>query len=363
MAIVDQALPHIAKISPYIPGKPVSELQRELGLSRVTKLASNENPLGVSAKVEQAAKLALKTLGRYPDGNAFYLRAAIAEFTGRTMPEVMVGNGSNELLEFVGRVFAGPGDEVIFSQYAFAVYAITAQIVGATPIQVTAKAYGHDLDAMAAAITSKTKLIYLANPNNPTGSFFSADALTAFMQKVPANVVVVYDEAYLEYVERDDAPSGLALLDQYPNVIVTRTFSKAYGLAALRVGYLLAHPDVVSLLSRIRAPFNVNELSQVCAVAALADQDFVAASVVLNKQERNKVVTAVTQMGYTSLPSEANFVCVNMGSKAANINQQLLNLGVIVRPVANYGMADFLRISIGTEAENQHLITALAQVK
>lgn len=363
MAIVDQALSHIAKISPYIPGKPVSELQRELGLSRVTKLASNENPLGVSAKVEQAAQAALKNLGRYPDGNAYYLRAAIAEFTGRSMPEVMVGNGSNELLEFVGRVFAGPGDEIIFSQYAFAVYAITAQIVGATPVQVPAKDYGHDLAAMAAAITPKTKVIYLANPNNPTGSFFSADALRAFMQQVPANVVVVYDEAYLEYVERDDAPSGLDLLDQYPNVIVTRTFSKAYGLAALRVGYLLAHPDVVSLLNRIRAPFNVNELSQVCAVAALADQGFVAASVALNKQERSKVVAALTEMGYTPLPSEGNFVCVNMGPNAASINQQLLQLGVIVRPVANYGMADFLRISIGTEAENQHLITALAQVK
>ncbi|AHF01212.1 histidinol-phosphate aminotransferase [Thiomicrospira aerophila AL3] len=362
MAIVDQALPHVANISPYIPGKPVSELQRELGLSRVTKLASNENPLGVSQRVEQAAQAALKTLGRYPDGNAYYLRSAIAEFTQRTMAEVMVGNGSNELLEFVGRVFAGPGDEIIFSQYAFAVYGITAQIVGATPVQVPAKDYGHDLAAMAAAITPKTKIIYLANPNNPTGSFFNAQALDAFMQQVPAHVVVVYDEAYLEYVERDDAPSGLALLDNYPNVIVTRTFSKAYGLAALRVGYLLAQPEVVGLLNRIRAPFNVNELSQVCAVAALGDQDFVSASVALNKQERSKVITALTQMGYQPLPSEGNFVCVNMGPNAASINQQLLQLGVIVRPVANYGMADFLRISIGTEAENAHLLSALAQV-
>lgn len=362
MAIVDQALPHVANISPYIPGKPVSELQRELGLSRVTKLASNENPLGVSQQVEQAAQAALKTLGRYPDGNAYYLRSAIAEFTQRTMAEVMVGNGSNELLEFVGRVFAGPGDEIIFSQYAFAVYGITAQIVGATPVQVPAKDYGHDLAAMAAAITPKTKIIYLANPNNPTGSFFNAQALDTFMQQVPAHVVVVYDEAYLEYVERDDAPSGLALLDSYPNVIVTRTFSKAYGLAALRVGYLLAQPEVVGLLNRIRAPFNVNELSQVCAVAALNDQDFVSASVALNKQERTKVITALTQMGYQPLPSEGNFVCVNMGPNAASINQQLLQLGVIVRPVANYGMADFLRISIGNEAENAHLLSALEQV-
>ncbi|SFR49818.1 histidinol-phosphate transaminase [Thiomicrospira sp. ALE5] len=362
MAIVDQALPHITNISPYIPGKPVSELQRELGLSQITKLASNENPLGVSTKVEKAAQAALKTLGRYPDGNAYYLRSAIAEFTQRALDEVMVGNGSNELLEFVGRVFAGPGDEIIFSQYAFAVYAITAQIVGATPVQVPAKDYGHDLDAMAAAITSKTKVIYLANPNNPTGSFFNAQALDAFMHKVPANVVVVYDEAYLEYVERDDAPSGLELLNAYPNVIVTRTFSKAYGLAALRVGYLLAQSEVVGLLNRVRAPFNVNELSQVCAVAALGDQDFVTASVALNKQERAKVEAAISQMGYHPLPSEGNFICVDMGTDAANINQQLLKLGVIVRPVSNYGMANFLRISIGTEAENAHLISALAQV-
>lgn len=362
MTITSQALAHVANISPYVPGKPVSELQRELGLTHITKLASNENPLGVSEKVTQAAQAALKDLGRYPDGNAFYLRSAIAEFTGRDITEVMVGNGSNELLEFVGRVFAGPGDEIIFSQYAFAVYGITAQIVGATPVEVAAKDYGHDLDAMAKAITPKTKVIYLANPNNPTGSFFSADQLHAFMAKVPKSVVVVYDEAYLEYVERDDAPSGLALLDAYPNSIVTRTFSKAYGLAALRVGYLLAHADVVGLLNRIRAPFNVNTLSQVCAVAALADQDFVNASVALNTTERTKMVDHLTRMGFEPLASEGNFICVDMKTHAATLHQQLLHLGVIVRPVANYGLANFLRISIGTPEENQHLITALSQV-
>lgn len=357
-----QILPQIQTIKPYVPGKPVSELQRELGLSHVTKLASNENPLGASEKVLAAMEIAFKDIGRYPDGNGFYLRSALAEFNQVALNQVSIGNGSNELLELVGRVFAGPGDEIIYSQYGFAVYPITAQIVGATGIEVAASNYGHDLAAMAKAVTDRTKLIYVANPNNPTGTCFGRDEWEAFIQSIPSHVMVVLDEAYLEYVDQVDYPSGLNYLAHYPNLILSRTFSKAYGLASLRVGYMLASEEVTSYINRLRAPFNVNHYAQVATVAALHDQQFVQQSVELNRQGKKQMIKALEDAGLDYIPSQGNFICVKFGLDAAEINQRFLQQGVILRPVANYGLTEFLRVSIGTHQENQHFIDALSKV-
>lgn len=357
-----QIQPQIQSIKPYIPGKPVSELQRELGLSHITKLASNENPLGASERALAALEIALKDVGRYPDGNGYYLRSTLAEMNEVELNQVMIGNGSNELLELIGRVFAGPGDEIIFSQYGFAVYPITAQIVGATPVEVAAKDYGHDLTAMANAVSERTKIIYLANPNNPTGTCFGKEAWEAFIQSIPERVIVVLDEAYLEYVDQSDYPNGLAYLNQYPNLVLSRTFSKAYGLASLRVGYMLASEEIISYVNRLRAPFNVNHFAQVAAVAALQDQQFVQQTVELNRQGMKQLVKALSEFNLTIIPSQGNFICVNFGARAAEVNQGLLQQGVIVRPVANYGLVDFLRVSIGNQNENQHFVDALAKV-
>ncbi|MFA6698822.1 MAG: histidinol-phosphate transaminase [Thiomicrospira sp.] len=354
--------PQIQHIQPYIPGKPISDLQRELGLTHISKLASNENPLGASPKVMAAVSDALKEVARYPDGNAYMVRNAISAFLDVPMSQVAVGNGSNELLELIGRVFAGPGDEIIYSQYGFAVYPITAQIVGAKAVEVPAKEYGHDLVAMAAAVTAKTKLIYVANPNNPTGTLFGRDEWETFMAKIPSQVIVVLDEAYLEYVERADYANGLDYLSQYPNLVLSRTFSKAYGLASLRVGYMVACEEIISYINRLRAPFNVSHLAQVAAATALQDQDFVQQSVELNRAGMQQICQALTQMGIAFIPSEGNFVCVQFGADAMGLNQRLLQQGVIVRPVANYGLTEFLRVSIGSAQENQHFIDALQRV-
>lgn len=357
-----QIQPQIQQIQPYTPGKPISELQRELGLTHISKLASNENPLGASPKVLAAIEQALKDIGRYPDGNAFFLRHVLSEFLSVPMSQVAVGNGSNELLELIGRVFAGPGDEIIYSQYGFAVYPITAQIVGAKAVEVPAKDYGHDLAAMAAAVTAKTKLIYVANPNNPTGTLFGRDEWEAFMAKIPSQVIVVLDEAYLEYVERADYANGMDYLSRYPNLVLSRTFSKAYGLASLRVGYMVASEEIISYINRLRAPFNVNHLAQVAAATALKDQDFVQQTVALNRAGKQQICQALAQMNISFIPSEGNFVCVQFGHDAMALNQRLLKQGVIVRPVANYGLTEFLRVSIGNHQENQHFIDALHRV-
>lgn len=363
MALFQQQLQsQIQSIQPYTPGKPVSELQRELGLSHVTKLASNENPLGASPKALSAMEIALKDIARYPDGNGFYLRQTLADFLKLELNQVAIGNGSNELLELVGRVFAGPGDEIIYSQYGFAVYPITAQIVGATGVEVAAKDYGHDLAAMAAAVTERTKIIYVANPNNPTGTCFGREAWQTFIDAIPQRVIVVLDEAYLEYVESTDYPNGIDYLADYPNLILSRTFSKAYGLASLRVGYMVANEEIISYINRVRAPFNVNHFAQVAAVAALSDQQFVQQSVEINRQGKQQLSEALSKRKLTFIHSEGNFLCVNFGARAAEINIKLLHQGVIVRPVANYGLTDFLRVSIGSHAENQHFINALDQV-
>lgn len=358
----DQVQPQILDIHPYVPGKPVSELQRELGLTRISKLASNENPLGTSAKVLAAVQSALSDMARYPDGAAYEAKAAIARFLQVKSSQVALGNGSNELLELVARVFAGPEDEVVYSQYGFAVYPISAQVVGAKGVEVPAKGWAHDLPAMLAAVTSKTKIIYIANPNNPTGTVFGKSEWEAFISRVPKNVVVVLDEAYLEYCGHDDYPNGLDYIDLYPNLLISRTFSKAYGLAALRLGYMVGCEEIIQYINQLRAPFNVNHYAQVAVIEALDDQEFVKQSVVLNQAGMQQIVKALHSLGVETIPSSGNFVCAHFGQRAAQVNRALLQKGVIVRPLNGYGMTQTLRISIGTTDENQHFIDALSSI-
>jgi len=357
-----QILPQIANIKPYVPGKPISELQRELNLSRISKLASNENPLGCSPKVKTSIQGLLADISRYPDGSAFELKKALATHLKIKNTQISIGNGSNELLELIARVFAAKGDEIIFSQYAFAVYPISAQVVGATSVCVPAINWGHDLLSMVKSVTEKTKIIYIANPNNPTGTLIRKADWETFISKVPKHVMVVLDEAYFEYVAKDASINGLDYLDEYPNLIVSRTFSKAYGLASLRVGYLAACEEIIGYIEKIRTPFNVSQFAQVSAISALEDIHFVKEVVQLNNQGMEQLTEFFKEKSLPFIPSFGNFVCVNVGENAKEINQQLLEFGVIVRPVNNYGMDNYLRVSIGTKTENSHFIEAMNKI-
>ncbi len=352
----------VQTLVPYQAGKPISELERELGLTHIIKLASNENPLGPSEKVTQAIKDNIAELSRYPDGNGFALKAALAEKYAVASEQITLGNGSNEILELLARTFLTPEHEVIFSQHAFAVYPIVTQSVGAIAKVIPAVNYGHDLTAMLAAITDKTRLIFIANPNNPTGTYLTADALNSFLAAVPEQCVCVLDEAYYEYVAEADYPDSVAWLEKYPNLIITRTFSKAYGLAGLRIGYGLSSPAMADLLNRVRQPFNNNALALVAAEAALNDSDYLQATIALNKTGMQQLITAFDEMGLAWIPSVGNFIAVDLKREAASINTALLQKGVIVRPVANYELPNHLRISIGTAAENNLFIEALKAV-
>lgn len=361
------ALPGVQALHPYQPGKPIEELQREYGVSDVVKLASNENPLGPSPKVQARLREEFADLARYPDGNGFALKQLLAQRHGVGMEQITLGNGSSDPLEFVVRVFVQPDDEVLFSAHAFAMYPIVTQAASAKAVVAPAKHWGHDLEAMAERITERTKVIFIANPNNPTGTWLGSDELDGFIASVPESVIVVVDEAYFDYaidpaLKAEDYPDTSTWLDRYPNLVVTRTFSKAYGLAGLRVGYSLSHPDIANLLNRIRPPFNVNSLALAAAEVALADQDHVARGVALNATEMSRVTQAVTDMRLSFIPSVGNFVCVEVGSDAAGVYDALLHEGVIVRPVANYGMPNHLRVTLGLEAENDRFLTALAKV-
>lgn len=358
------ALPGVQKLSPYVPGKPVEELAREFGLdpASIVKLASNENPLGPAPSVLQAVQRALPELTRYPDGNGFTLKQALSERFGFELSRITLGNGSNDVLELIGRAFAMPGVEVVFSQHAFAVYPIVTQAVGATAVQVPARNWGHDLPAMAAAITPATRLVFIANPNNPTGTWFERAEFEAFMASVPEHVLVVLDEAYTEYVEPGEALNGFDYIERYPNLIVCRTLSKAYGLAALRVGYCISHLQVADVLNRVRQPFNVNSLALAAAVAALADESYLAESRQLNRDGMRQLEQGLNELGLQWIPSRGNFIAVDLGRDAGPVYQGLLRAGVIVRPVAGYEMPNHLRVSIGLREENQRFLEALAGV-
>lgn len=349
-------------LTPYQPGKPVEELERELGISNIIKLASNENPLGASQKVIAALQSVMPELARYPDGNGFELKQAISQHLGVAPDTITLGNGSNDVLDLLARAYLEPQTEAIFSEYAFAVYPIAVQACGATAIVTPAVDYGHDLAAMAAAITDKTKMIFIANPNNPTGTWLSLDAIENFLAKVPESVLVVLDEAYFEYVEEPSYQSGIGLLERFPNLIVTRTFSKAYGLASLRVGYSVSNTQVANILNRVRSPFNVDTFALTAATAALADAEYLERSRTCNRAGLKQIEAGVQELGLSYIPSVGNFIVVHFGCNSMPIYQGLLHRGVIVRPLANYAMPESLRVTVGTAEENQRFLSALADV-
>ena len=356
----------VQALSPYQPGKPINELEREYGVSDIIKLASNENPLGPGNKVIDAIQSELADLSRYPDGNGFSLKQALAKKYSVATEQITLGNGSNDILEILTRAFVSPEHEVVFSQHAFAVYPIVTQAVGAKAVVVPAKDWGHDLEAMQKAITKNTRVIFIANPNNPTGTWLEEKELSVFLQKVPNNVLVVLDEAYFEFANSDPSavnyPDGITWVNDYPNLIVTRTFSKAYGIAGLRVGYSVSHPQVADVLNRVRQPFNVNSLALKAAEVALTDVEHLQAGIKLNAQGMQQLVSAFKAMDLAYIPSAGNFICVEVGGGAMKVYDDLLYEGVIVRPVANYEMPQYLRITIGTEKENERFITALKKV-
>ncbi|GLQ30762.1 histidinol-phosphate transaminase [Litoribrevibacter albus] len=362
--LVQNAVPGVAKLHPYQPGKPVDELARELGLNPddIVKLASNENPLGPSKRVLAAIEAELPELTRYPDGNGFELKQALSSRFDLKPNQITLGNGSNDVLDLIARAFLQPGTNAVFSQYAFAVYPISTQAVGADLNMVPAKDYGHDLSAMAKAINSQTRVVFLANPNNPTGTMFGRDEFRTFMTEVPGDVLVVLDEAYSEYVSDENYPDGIELLTDYSNLVVTRTFSKAYGLASLRVGWAASAPEIADLLNRVRQPFNVDSLALAAAKAALADVDYLEAGKKLNDQGLIQITEALDAKGLSYIPTKGNFIAVDFAQDTAAINQAFLEKGVILRPIANYGLPNHLRVSIGTQEENQRFITVLNEL-
>ena len=356
-------------LKPYEPGMPIEELQRKLGVANAVKLASNENPLGASPKVRQALVAAADSdLARYPDGSGFRLKQRLAALHGVDPSWITLGNGSNDILEFVARVWLGPGRAAMFSDHAFAVYPIVTQAQSAAAVIVpalgaeTAMPFGHDLDGFRRALRDDIAVIFVANPNNPTGTWLSPDALSDFIAAVPASTIVVLDEAYWDYMDPELRVDSEALLRAHPNLVVTRTFSKAYGLASLRIGYGLSHPEVADLLNRVRQPFNNNALALLAAEAALDDPDFVAETVRLCKAEIARLTPELERRSLRVLPSQANFITEDFGRDAAPIHQGLLERGVIVRPTASYRMPTCLRVSLGTVAENDRFLAALDEV-
>jgi histidinol-phosphate aminotransferase len=358
---------YVRAIAPYQPGKPITELARELGLDEraIVKLASNENPRGISPKALEAIRAALPELGRYPDG--FDLTQALSQRLGVTMQQIVLGNGSNDVLELAAMAFLAPGCSAVYSQHAFAVYPLATQARGAQSIVVPAKNFGHDLDAMLAAIRPDTHLVFIANPNNPTGTMLTAAELESFLRRAPKKVVVVVDEAYNEYLAPALRCPSIDWIASFPNLIVTRTFSKVYGLAGLRVGYAVCQPEIADLLNRVRQPFNVNNLAIAGAVAALTDHDFLRESFELNVTGMQQLLQGCKRLGISWIPSYANFITVeiprlNTQSQAGAVFQKLLRHGMIVRPLANYGMPDHLRVTVGLARENARFLEALEAV-
>jgi histidinol-phosphate aminotransferase len=350
----------IETLRPYVAGKPIEELARERGVNDAIKLASNENPLGPSPKVLEAVRAVLPQLHRYPDANAFELRSQLASALGTTPSELVFGNGSNELIELIARTFATPGEHVVFAEPAFVVYRMASLAQGVSFSAVPLVDYRHDLPAMAAAITAQTRIVFIANPNNPTGTHVSRSELQAFLSQVPPEVIVVLDEAYFEYATAADYPDGLQLRGLHERLIVLRTFSKAYGLAGLRLGYAVAPALLAGYLERVRAPFNANALAQVAACAALADTEHLRRCCELNETERERVRRGFVALGLKPVPSQANFICVELGRSAADVFDSLLNHGVITRVASPLTTA--LRISIGTAEENTRMLAAMERV-
>ena len=366
MDLCDLSPSYVRSIAPYQPGKPISELAREMGLDEagIVKLASNENPRGIGPRTRAAIDAALGEIARYPDGNGFELKQALARRYGVDMGAIVLGNGSNDVLELMALAFLGPGRAAVFSQHCFAVYPLATQARGARSIVVAAKDYGHDLEAMAKAIDDETYVVWIANPNNPTGTFAKGEQVEAFLRKVPERVLVVLDEAYNAYLAPELRADSVKWLKRHPNLVITRTFSKAYGLAGLRVGYALAHPSVADVMNRVRQPFNVNSLALVAATAALDDMEFVARSYAENLRGLKQLEEGARGLRLEFIPSYGNFITIRVaqgGKSAAEIYKRLLRRGVIVRPVGGgYGLPEHLRVTVGTAEENDKFLRALA---
>ncbi|MGQ0285969.1 histidinol-phosphate transaminase [Pasteurellaceae bacterium 22721_9_1] len=362
MSFLQLANKGVQSLSPYQAGKPIEELERELGISHIIKLASNENPFGLPDSAKAAIQTQLSYLTRYPDSNGFELKKVIAEKFNLQSNQITLGNGSNDLLELVAHTFASDQDEIIYSQYAFIVYPLVTKAINAIAKEVPAKNWGHDLSGFLAAISDNTKLIYIANPNNPTGNFLTEAELDAFLSKVRSNIIVVLDEAYTEFTAEHERVNSFALLKKYPNLVVLRTLSKAYGLAGLRVGYAVSHPEIADLFNRIRQPFNVNSLALAAASAVLKDDDFVNKVAENNHLEMQAYQDFCHKYGLDYISSKGNFITIDFKQPAQPIYEALLREGVIVRPIAGYGMPHHLRISIGLPEENQRFFNALIKV-
>ena len=360
MSFCDLALPCVTKLHPYVPGKPIEELERQYGVTNIVKLASNENPLGPSPKVVAAIQAATAEITRYPDGNGFALKTAIANKFSLDPAQITLGNGSNDVLEMVARAFVSPSDEVLFSEHAFAVYPIVTQAIGAKAVTAPAKDFGHDLAKMAELISEKTKLIFIANPNNPTGTYLDLAELEQFIANVPTTTLVVLDEAYVEYGEQ--SINTIDWLAKYDNLIITRTFSKAYGLAGLRIGYALSNAEVADLLNRIRQPFNGNSLALAAAEVALNDDGYLIKTKQLNDAGMQQLQAGFDELGLAYISSKGNFICVDTQQNGGEVFEKLLQQGVIVRPVGNYGLPNYLRVSIGLAEENQRFLDVLPTV-
>jgi len=357
-----QASKAVASLRPYQPGKPIEELEREYGVTNIIKLASNENPFGPSRAAKKAMKAALEDIWLYPDGNGFELKTALARKHSVETSQITLGNGSSDPLAFILGALVQPGDEVLFSDHSFAIYPLITQAIGGVGISAPAKDWGYDLDAILERITPKSKVIFIANPNNPTGTWLNKTSLLAFMQQVPQEVVVVLDEAYYEYavdLAGDEFPETIPWIEQFPNLMVTRTFSKAYALAGARVGYAISNPQIADLMNRIRPPFNVNSVALAGAEAALTDIEHLMESIVMNSTGMAQIEKGVKALGLDYIPSIGNFISVDFGQPAEPIYESLLHHGVIVRPVANYAMPNHLRITVGRPDDNQRLLEGL----
>ena len=366
-AFVAAALPAVRDLMPYEPGKPIEELERELGITDIIKLASNESPLGPAPGVRRVLAAEMERLALYPDGSGHVLKRALAAHLDVPPAAITLGNGSNDLLNLVAQAFLAPGRNAVMSAHAFAIYGLASRAVGAEARVAPAlpadapQPYGHDLTAMAGRIDGDTAVVFIANPNNPTGTWIDADALEAFLAKVPDRVIVVLDEAYFEYVEAPGYPDGCRLLARYPNLLVTRTFSKAYGLAALRVGYGVSHPALADLLNRLRQPFNVSSLGLAAAQAALADAGHLARAVAVNRAGLAQLGAGLDALGLDHIPSVGNFITFRVPD-AEKMNQALLHAGIIVRPVAGYGLPQALRVSVGLPEHNARFLETLGRL-
>ncbi|QLB14800.1 histidinol-phosphate transaminase [Mannheimia granulomatis] len=362
MQFINIANEGVKSLAPYQAGKPIEELERELGISNIIKLASNENPFGFPESAKQAIVQQLNDLTRYPDSNGFELKSTIAKKFGLNANQITLGNGSNDLLELFAHTFASDKDEIIYSQYAFIVYPLVTKAINAVAREIPAKNWGHDLDGFLSAINEKTKLIFIANPNNPTGNFLSQTEIEVFLAKVPSHILVVLDEAYTEFTEAKERIDSFGLLQKYPNLIISRSLSKAYGLAGLRIGYAVSNAEIADLLNRVRQPFNCNSLALASAIAVMNDDEFVKRVAENNRLEMARYEAFCLANGLEYIPSKGNFITIDFKRPAAPIYDALLREGVIVRPIAGYGMPNHLRVSIGLPEENDRFFTALLKV-